>query len=107
MRNVELSVVVMQPSAPNADLSESEDRIVTAVLKQLSGPLHLMIQGQMTQISTSLEQRVNQFVKAAVDSHMSNIGQVVHDAVERVLRGSSASGNSGVTGSSADGVPEG
>ena len=85
----------MQPSAPNAGMSELEDRIVTAVLKELSGPLHFLIEKQMTQLSSSFELRIDRCVKAAVDSHMGNIGHVVNEAVERVLRGSSGSGNSG------------
>ncbi len=107
MSDVELSVVVMQPSAPNSGLSESEGRIVTEVLKQLSGPLHYLIETQISQLSNSLGARVDQSVKAAVESHMGNIGQIVNEAVERVLRGSSASGNSGHTGGSGDAPGEG
>jgi hypothetical protein len=86
---------MMQSSAPNSGLSVAEDRILTALLKELSGPLHFLIEQKMNALSASFEQRMDSCVKAAVDSHKSNIGNVVNDAVKRVLRGSSGSGNSG------------
>ena len=95
------------PLAPNAGLSDSENRIATAVLQQLSGPLHLMIETKINEFNSVCAERIQCAVDAAVVRGLAGIDAVVHEAIQRVLRNSSSSGSGNSSGSfEADGTAE-